>query len=132
MALKTDGAEREREIFLTFEREREGSNGDTWGLWYSLQSTLFPHLLGAEVRMAASTVPVPWDWLGVERGNDTKVFTDAVQEETRHPQMVAHADPLTRANLELPLKHTFPVGWGALATTNLYMSHLHKTSGTVT
>lgn len=132
-----DGPENRRggrgggEIFLTLEREHEGSNG-TRGLWYSLQSTLFPHLLGAEVCMAASTVPVPWDWLGVKRGNDTKVFTDAVQEETCHPQMVAHADPLTRANLELPLKHTFPVGWCALTTTNLYISHLHKTSGTVT
>lgn len=36
------------------------------GLWYSRQSALFPHLLGAEVCMAAGTVPVPWDWFGVK------------------------------------------------------------------
>lgn len=59
--------------------------------------------------MAASTVPVPRDGFGVEGGDDAEIFTDAVQEEPRHPQMVAHADPLTRTNLELPLKDDIAV-----------------------
>lgn len=35
--------------------------------------------------------------------------------------MVAHADPLTWANLELPLKDTFYISWSAFTTTNQYM-----------
>lgn len=86
-----------------------GRSGSARARRYSRQAAVFPHLLGAEVCMAASTVPVPGDRFGVKRGHDAEVFTHAVQEEARHPQMVAHADPLTRANLELPLQHSFTV-----------------------
>lgn len=54
--------------------------------------------------MAASPVPVSGDWFGVERGHDAKIFTDPVQEEARHPQVVTHVYPFTRPNLELPLE----------------------------
>ena len=53
--------------------------------------------------MAASTVPVSRDWLGVKRGDDAKIFTDAVQEEACHPEMITHVDAFTRPDLELPL-----------------------------
>lgn len=55
--------------------------------------------------MAASTVPVTRDWLGVKWGNHTKIFTNTVQEEACHPEMITHVDPFTRSNLEFPLKH---------------------------
>lgn len=89
-----------------------GRSGSARARRYSRQAAFFPHLLGAEVCVAASTVPVPGDGFGVKRGDDAKVFTHAVQEEARHPQVVAHADPLTRANLELPLQHRCTVTRG--------------------
>lgn len=70
---------------------------------YSLQSTFFPHGLGAEVGVAPSTVPVARNGLWVKAGNDAKVFTHPVQDESRHPQVVTHVNAVARPNLILPL-----------------------------
>jgi hypothetical protein len=43
---------------------------------------------------------------GVRTGpthGDTPLFTDPQQEETSHPEVVAHLDTLTWSDLELPL-----------------------------
>jgi len=54
--------------------------------------------------MAASTVPVAGDRLGVKRGHNAEILADAMQDEARHPEVIAHFDPLRRADLELPLE----------------------------
>lgn len=71
---------------------------------FSLQSTVFSHLFRAEVCVAAGPVPVSGDWLGVEWGNNAKIFTDPVQQEARHPQVITHVNPFARPDLELPLE----------------------------
>jgi hypothetical protein len=54
--------------------------------------------------VAAGTVPVALEGLGVERGLDSPLLTDTEEEETGHPEVVAHVDTLARADLELPLR----------------------------
>lgn len=68
------------------------------------ESSLVPHLLGADVGVAAGAVPVALHGFGVQCGHNPKVFTDAVQQKTGDPQMVAHLDAFARTDLELPLK----------------------------
>lgn len=70
-----------------------------------LQTPFLTHLLGTEVGVAASSIPVPWNGLWVKRGHNAEVFTNPVQEEAGYPQMVSHLNALTRANLEFPLKN---------------------------
>lgn len=71
---------------------------------YSLQPPFFPHLLGANVGMAARPVPVPLHWFGLQSGYNSKVLTHTVQQETCHPQVVSHLYPLTQTHLELKLR----------------------------
>ena len=40
--------------------------------------------------METSSVPVTWDGLRGEGDLDTEFFSDTVEEETRHPQLVTH------------------------------------------
>lgn len=61
--------------------EKGGKGGET---------DLFAHLLGGEVGVQAGAVPVAGDGLRVDRDLDAKVLGDAVQEEARHPELVAH------------------------------------------
>lgn len=61
------------------------------------------HELGRVVGVATSTVPVTLEGLGVERGLDTPLLTDAEKKETGHPEVVSELDTLARTNLELPL-----------------------------
>jgi len=74
------------------------------GLLDSLHATLLAHRLGGVVAVAASTVPVALERLGVEGYFDAPLFCDADEEVTRHPEVITHGDPLTRADLELPLR----------------------------
>lgn len=62
------------------------------------------HHLGREVRVAASSVPVTGEGLGVERGANAPLLTDTEKEEAGHPEVVTELDTLTRADLELPLR----------------------------
>ena len=60
--------------------------------------------------MAASTIPVTGDRLRVETDDNTEVLGNAPQEETCHPKLIAHFNPFTWSNLELPLsRHDFGV-----------------------
>ncbi len=80
-----------------------------------------PHLLGRVVGVAAGTVPVALEGLGVERGlsksqrkspslcfafthGDTPLLTYAEKEESGHPEVVTELDAGARADLELPLR----------------------------
>ena len=54
--------------------------------------------------MAPGAVPVPGHGFGVVRDDDAEVLGDSLEEEPGAPQLVPHVDPLTRADLELPLQ----------------------------
>ena len=56
------------------------------------------------VGVASSTIPVSWKRLRVERDLNTPLLGDTDEEETSHPEMVAHLDPLAGPDLELPLR----------------------------
>ena len=68
-------------------RER-GGKGVTTGR--RGKTDLFAHLLGGKVGVQARAVPVTGDGLRVDRDLDAKVLGDAVQQEARHPELVAH------------------------------------------
>lgn len=50
-----------------------------------LHATWLTHLLGGEVAVETSSVPVTWDWLGVERDLGTEFLSNTVEEETSEP-----------------------------------------------
>jgi len=66
-------------------------------------SSRLAHRLGAVVGVAASTVPVTSEGLGVERDLDAPLLRNTDEEVTGHPEVVTHGDTLTRADLEFPL-----------------------------
>eukprot|EP00964_Phaeocystis_antarctica_P126984 scaffold90645_cov63-Phaeocystis_antarctica.AAC.3 len=69
------------------------------------------HLLGGEVGVHASAVPVARDRLGVEGDVDLEVLGDTLQDVARHPHVIAGGDADRRADLELPLaRHDLGVG----------------------
>jgi hypothetical protein len=55
--------------------------------------------------MRSASVPVSRDGFRVKAGDHAKVFSNAMQQVTRHPQLVSHLYTLTWTHLELPL-HT--------------------------
>ncbi|KAI3479577.1 hypothetical protein L1887_58390 [Cichorium endivia] len=68
-----------------------------------LHAALLAHRVGRVVGVAASTVPVTGDGLGVERDLDAPLLSHADEEVARKGEVVAHLDTLARADLELPL-----------------------------
>ena len=80
-----------------------------------LHATLDTHVMGREVAVKTSSVPVTRDGLGLHRDLHTKLLRNPVKKETSHPQVVTHLNTFTRANLELPLgRHDLGVGTGDL------------------
>lgn len=55
-----------------------------------LHTTWLAHLLAGEVAVKTSSVPVTWDWLGVEGNLSTKLLGNAVEKETSQPKVVTH------------------------------------------
>lgn len=87
------------------------------GILDVLHSTGLTHALGGNVSVAASTVPVSLEGLGVERNLDTKLLSDSVEEVSGHPELIGHGDTLARANLVLPLRrHDLSVDTGDVDT----------------
>merc|ERR1712071_498819 len=54
--------------------------------------------------MGSGTVPVAFDWFGVERHVDTEIFGHTVEDVTSYPQAVTHRDTQAWSNLEFPLR----------------------------
>ena len=82
-----------------------------------VQATLLAHRLRRVVGVAASTVPVARKGLGVEGNLNTPLFRDANEEVASYPEVVAHRDALTGADLEFPLgRHHFCVDTGDVDT----------------
>lgn len=69
-----------------------------------LETSVFPHVLGTEVGVTASTVPVPRDGFGIEGHNDTEVFTHPMEDEACNPEVIPHLNPFAWSHLELPLQ----------------------------
>lgn len=83
----------------------------------SLHTTRFAHLLGRVVGVAARTVPVTGNSLGMEADLDTPVLRNADEQETGHQHVVAHLDALAGSDLELPLRrHDLSIDTGDLDT----------------
>jgi hypothetical protein len=61
--------------------------------------TVGAHLLGGEVGVAASAVPLAGDGLGVEGGDDALLLADAVKQEARDVEVVTGLDTGAGANL---------------------------------
>jgi len=63
------------------------------------------------------SVPFTLDGLGLERDADAELFSDTVEEETGHPEVVTHLNASARADLVLPLgRHDLSVDTGDLDT----------------
>ena len=83
-----------------------------------LDTTLDTHGFGTEVGVAPSTVPFTGQRFGVEGNLDTPLLGKTDEEVTGHPEVVAHLNTLTRANLELPLgRHDLGVDTADLDTS---------------
>ena len=63
-----------------------------------------PHGIGGEVAVRAGAVPVAHHGLGVHGDDDAELLGDPVEEESGHPEVVAHGDALAGTHLELPLE----------------------------
>jgi len=72
-------------------------------------AALFAHLFGGEIAMGSGTVPVAFDWFGVERHVDTEIFSHTVEDVTSYPQVVTHRDTQAWSNLEFPLQIRKPL-----------------------
>jgi hypothetical protein len=96
---------------------------------HSLQTILLPHSLGAEVGMAACTIPVPRNGFRIKGCYHSKVFTYTMQDEASHPEMISHADAFTGAYLEFPLERIRKLIFKIEPTAcllNLLSSHLYS------
>ena len=88
-------------------------NGDVFGMALGhlsdrvldeLHASGLAHRLGGVVGVAASTVPVALERLGVEGDLDAPLLSDTDEEVAGHPEVVAHGNAFARADLELPLR----------------------------
>ena len=57
-----------------------------------------------EVCVSTSSIPISWNWFWIESDTDAKIFCDAMEKKSCHPQMIAHVYSFTRPNLEFPLQ----------------------------
>lgn len=55
-----------------------------------LHATRLAHLLAGEVAVKTGSVPVTWDWLGVERDLGAELLSNAVEKETSEPELITH------------------------------------------
>lgn len=76
-----------------------------------LHAAVRARLLGGDVCVQTGAVPVAWNGLGRKGHLRAKFLGNALQDESRHPELVAQADAQARADLVLPLgRHDFSVG----------------------
>lgn len=78
-----------------------------------LHAALGTGLLGGDVGVETSAVPVAGDGLGGEGDLGTELLGNAVEDEAGHPELVAHGDVVAGTDLVLPLGgHDLGVGAG--------------------
>ena len=78
-----------------------------------LHAALLAGLLGGDVGVQTSAVPVARDGLGREGYLGAELLGNTVQDEARHPQLITHGDVLAGTDLVLPLGgHDLGVGAG--------------------
>lgn len=53
--------------------------------------------------MTSTSIPVSFNWLGMERYSCSFIFSHAREQVSSHPQIVTNLDAWRRTNLELPL-----------------------------
>jgi hypothetical protein len=83
------------------------------GLLDGLHAALSTRLLGGHVGVQTSAVPVAGDGLGREGDLGAELLGNAVEDEARHPKLVAHLDIVAGTDLVLPLSgHDLGVGAG--------------------
>ena len=83
----------------------------------SLHAAGLTHLLCRVVGVAASTIPVALERLGVEGNLDAPLLGYTNEKVTRHPKVIAHGDTLAWSDLELPLRgHDLGVDAGNIDT----------------
>ena len=84
------------------------------GLLDVLKATLLAHLLGGDVGVHASTVPLTLgDGLGVEGAVDLEVLADALKDVAGHHELIASVDADAGSDLVLLLSgHDLTVGTG--------------------
>lgn len=76
-------------------------------------SPLLAHLLCGEVGVAAGTVPITLNGLGINAAHDAEVLAHTLHDVTSHPELVACIDAHARTDLVLPLAwHHFGVRAG--------------------
>ena len=73
------------------------------GSFDELHTSGLTHSLSAVVGVATSTIPVTLKRLRVEGDLDAPLLSDADEEVTSHPEVVAHGDTFARSDLEFPL-----------------------------
>lgn len=56
----------------------------------NLHTTIGTSGVGGDVGVKTGTVPLTLDGLGVEGDADTKLFSDTVEKETGHPEVITH------------------------------------------
>lgn len=62
------------------------------GLLDGLHATLLAHSLGGNVAVKTGTVPLTGNGLGVEGDAGTELLGNTVEDEARHPELIADCD----------------------------------------
>merc|ERR1712209_182148 len=73
------------------------------GCLNGLDAPLDPHGLCGEVGVSSRSIPVTGHRLRVKRHHDTEVLRHPLEEVSADPEVGAHVDSLSGANLVLPL-----------------------------
>ena len=66
----------------------------------SLHATIFAHFSGGDVGVETGAVPVTWDRFGGKGDLNAIFFSDTVEEEARHPELIAHCREISSLSLQ--------------------------------
>lgn len=72
-------------------------------IFYLLITICCSHLGSWKISMASTSIPVSFNWLGMECYGKSFIFSDAREQIPSHPQIVTNLDARWRTNLKLPL-----------------------------
>ena len=66
-----------------------------------LETTFLTHILGRDVGMKTGTVPITWNWLGVEGDDNAEFFRNTVKQEAGHPEFVTNCKNVSSMHIAL-------------------------------